>query len=32
VICVFLERGGPGYFSCLAAKQIIEGMLSEGLL
>jgi penicillin-binding protein 2 len=31
VICVLLERGGPGYFSCLTAKQIIEGMLSEGL-
>jgi len=32
VICVFLERGGPGYFSCLTAKQIIEAMVNEGLL
>ncbi|MCX5703130.1 MAG: penicillin-binding transpeptidase domain-containing protein, partial [Candidatus Omnitrophica bacterium] len=31
-ICVFLERGGPGYFSCVLAKQIIEAMLSEGLI
>jgi penicillin-binding protein 2 len=32
VICVFIERGGPGYFSCLAAKQIIEAMTSGGLI
>jgi len=32
VICVFIERGGPGYFSCLAAKQIIEAMINEGLI
>lgn len=31
-LCVFLERGGAGYFSCVAAKQIIEEMLSEGLI
>jgi penicillin-binding protein 2 len=32
VICVFLERGGPGYVSCVLAKQIIEAMLSQGLI
>lgn len=32
VICVFLERGGPGYYACLLAKQIIERMISEGLI
>ena len=32
VICVFLERGGPGYFSCLLARQIIERMAQEGLI
>lgn len=32
VICVFLERGGPGYASCVLAKQIIETMISEGLI
>lgn len=32
VICVFLERGGPGYVSCVVAKQIIEKMVSEGLI
>jgi len=32
VICVFLERGGPGYLSCVLAKQIIETMISEGLI
>ncbi len=32
VICVFLERGGHGYYSALVAKQIIEKMLEEGLV
>jgi penicillin-binding protein 2 len=32
VICVFLERGGPGYYSCVLAKQIIERIVGEGLL
>jgi len=32
VICVFLERGGPGYLSCLVAKQIIGMMIEEGLI
>jgi penicillin-binding protein 2 len=32
VICVLLERGGPGYYSCLVAKQIIEALLAEGLM
>jgi penicillin-binding protein 2 len=32
VICVFLERGGPGYFSCILAKHIIEAMINEGLI
>jgi len=32
VICVFLEHGGPGYYSCLTAKEIIEGMVKEGLI
>lgn len=32
VICVFLERAGPGYLSCVLAKQIIEQMLQEGLV
>ncbi len=32
VICVFLERGGPGYVSCVLAKQIIAGLISEGLI
>ena len=32
VICVFLERGGPGYVSCVLAKQIIETMINEGLI
>ena len=31
-ICVFLEHGGPGYYSCVVAKQIIEGMSLQGLL
>lgn len=32
VICVFLERGGPGYVSCVLAKQIIEAMVNEGAI
>jgi penicillin-binding protein 2 len=32
VICVFLEHGGPGYYSCVTAKEIIEGMNKEGLI
>lgn len=32
VICVFLEHGGSGYYSCLLAKRIIEAMIKEGLL
>ncbi len=32
VICVFLEHGGPGYYSCILAKQIIERMIAEGLI
>ncbi|MFH1198616.1 MAG: penicillin-binding protein 2 [Candidatus Omnitrophota bacterium] len=32
VICVFLEHGGPGYYSCVAAKQVIEEMIKEGLI
>jgi penicillin-binding protein 2 len=31
-ICVFLERGGPGYYSCVLAKQIIEDMVAQGLI
>jgi penicillin-binding protein 2 len=31
-ICVFLEHGGPGYYSCVLAKQIIEQMIAEGLI
>ncbi len=31
-ICVFLERGGAGYYSCVVAKQIIEDMISKGLI
>jgi penicillin-binding protein 2 len=31
-LCVFLERGGPGYMSCLVAKRIIERMYEEGLI
>ncbi len=31
-ICVFLERGGPGYYACVVAKQIIEQMLNDGLI
>ncbi|MDD5730020.1 MAG: penicillin-binding protein 2 [Candidatus Omnitrophica bacterium] len=32
VICVCLERGGPGYNACVVAKQIIEEMIKEGLI
>jgi penicillin-binding protein 2 len=32
VICVLLERGGPGYYSCVLAKQIIEAIIAEGLI
>lgn len=31
-ICVFLEHGGPGFTSCVLAKNIIEAMLEEGLI
>jgi len=31
-ICVFLERGGPGYYSSVVAKEIIDGMVKEGLI
>lgn len=32
VICVFLERGGAGYYATLVAKHIIERMIKEGLI
>ena len=32
VICVLLDQGGPGYVSCVLAKQIIEQMLQEGII
>ncbi len=32
VICVFLEYGGSGHASSVVAKQIIEGMIKEGLI
>jgi penicillin-binding protein 2 len=32
VIGVLLEHGGPGYYSCLIAKRIIEEMIKEGLI
>lgn len=32
VICVFLERGGAGYASCVVAKQIIQEMIKQGLV
>jgi len=32
VICVFLERGGPGHAACVLAKQIIAALISEGLM
>jgi len=31
-MCVLLERGGPGYYSCVVAKQIIEDMIAGGLI
>jgi penicillin-binding protein 2 len=32
VICVFLERGGAGYYASSLAKLIIESMILEGLV
>jgi penicillin-binding protein 2 len=32
VICVFLERGGPGYYACVVARQIIAQMVQQGLI
>ncbi|MDD5568111.1 MAG: penicillin-binding protein 2 [Candidatus Omnitrophica bacterium] len=32
VICVLLEHGGPGYVSCLVARQIIQEMVNQGLV
>jgi len=32
VMCVLLEHGGPGYYSCVVAKEIIEGLIAEGLI
>lgn len=32
VICVFLERGGAGYYASQVAKQIIGQMAAEGLI
>ncbi len=32
VLCVFLEHGGAGYYASTAAKQIIEGMVKEGVI
>lgn len=32
VICVLLEHGGPGYVSCVVAKQIIQEMSDQGLV
>ena len=32
VLCVFLENGGAGYYSCVLAKQILEKMRAEGLI
>lgn len=31
-ICVLLERGGPGYYACVVAREIIEAMASGGLI
>jgi penicillin-binding protein 2 len=31
-ICVFIEHGGSGYFSCVLTKQIIEAMIKEELI
>jgi len=32
VICVLLEHGGPGYLSCVTAKEIIQEMINQGLV
>ncbi len=32
VICVFLERGGPGHASCQVAREIIAKMIEQGLV
>lgn len=32
VICVFLERGQAGYYSAVLAKQIINSIITEGLI
>jgi len=32
VMCVFLEHGGPGYYSSVLAKEIIIEMAKEGLI
>ncbi|MBU1726314.1 MAG: penicillin-binding protein 2 [Candidatus Omnitrophica bacterium] len=32
VVCVFIERGGPGYTSCVVARSIIEAMANQGLI
>ncbi|MCM8789427.1 MAG: penicillin-binding transpeptidase domain-containing protein, partial [Candidatus Omnitrophica bacterium] len=32
VLCVFLEHGHSGYYSCLVAKRIIEEMIRQGLI
>jgi penicillin-binding protein 2 len=32
VICVLLENNGSGHAAALAAKQVIEGMIKEGLV
>jgi len=31
-ITVFLENGGPGYNSCVIAKEILEKMFEQGLI
>lgn len=31
-ICVFLEHGGPGYYACVIAREIIQEIIKEGLL
>lgn len=31
-ICVLLDHGGPGYYACVVAKQIIDEMIKEGLV
>jgi penicillin-binding protein 2 len=32
VICVLLEHGGPGYVSCVATKEIVQEMITQGLI